>query len=51
MQVSGTPQESDNTSIFWERQDEYERKSFVFRIVLGKRAYALEKASNNFLFV
>jgi len=46
MQIIGTPRESDNMGVFWEKQEENERQISVLKIVLGTLAYALEKALN-----
>jgi len=46
MKIVGTPRESDNISVFWEKQEENERQIFVLKIALGTLPYALEKASN-----
>jgi len=46
MQIIGTPWESDNKRVFWEKYEENERQTFVLKIVLKTLADVLEKASN-----
>ena len=46
MQIFGTPQESDNISVFWEKEGKNEPQIFVLKIGLETIAWALHKASN-----
>jgi len=46
MQIIGTPRNSDNISVFREKQEENERQIFVLKVVVETLVYALEKALN-----